>query len=399
MTSWLKVVGPDNENSWDDTPSAQALDRTAGLDTDNPIGGDSWVTDTLTAIPGLIGAYDSHRYATIWGIENGVYEDQMRARREQISNLVSPKKTYFAGELGLVVRPVSPFSALDGPRAAQWLAPLIDPSVTPRAGTFVDSQPHIRQFDYGVWMGDMMIQGIDAGMAGGSAWDLDDAMHVGGQYGSQNLKQWGFWNSLGGKDGYPASDLALRPWYYPWSVLSRSFPAGSQPLVIPDTGVSGLRVAAAKIPNAGSYDLSFAVVNDSDSPRSIKLSVPSVAGPVTLARYDYFGDDRPADASGFPVPVKVLQGVLLSAGVTVQPALSRNCRAELDRVRHANWVERRREHGARWSRQLAQGVPPQRTFEAGPQRAGRLQPGPLARDAERKRRRIPHLSRERDREL
>ena len=317
MTRWLKVVGPDNENSWDDTPSAQALDRTSGLDTDNPLGGDSWVTDTLTAIPGLIGAYDSHRYGTIWGIENGVYEDQMRARREQISNLASPATTYFAGELGLVVRPVSPFSALDGPGAAQWLAPLMDPSVTPRAGTFVDSQPHIQQFAYGVWMGDMMIQGIDAGMAGGSAWDLDDAMHVGGQYGSQNLKQWGFWNSLGGKDGYPASDLALRPWYYPWSVLARSFPAGSQPLVIPDSGVRGLRVAAAKVPNAGSFGLSFAVVNDSDAPRSIKLSVPSVTTPLTLARYDYFGDDRRVDASGFPVPAEVLQGVLLSAGVTI----------------------------------------------------------------------------------
>ena len=315
MTSWLKLVGPDNENSWDDTPSAQALDITSGLDTDNPLGGDSWVTTTLRAVPRLIGAYDSHRYATIWGIENGVYEDQMRARREQISNLESPRKTYFAGEVGLVAEPVSPFSALDSPQAAQFLAPL-DPSAT-TASAFVDSQPHIRQFEYGVWMGDMMIQGIDAGMAGASAWDLDDAMHVGGQYGSQNLKRWGFWNSLGGRDGYPASDLALRPWYYPWSVLARSFPAGSEALAIPDSGVPGLRVAAAKIANRGVYDLSFVVVNDSNTPRSIKLSVPSVVGSLTLARYNYFKGDRPVDANGFPVPANVLQDVQLSAGVTV----------------------------------------------------------------------------------
>ena len=317
IDSWLKLVGPDNENSWDDTPSAQALDRTSGLDTDNPLGGDSWVTATLQAIPHLIGAYDSHRYATIWGIENGVYEDQMRARREQISNLVSPAMRYFGGEVGMVAESVSPFSALDGPRAAQSLAPLIDPSATPSAGAFVDSQPHIRQFAYGVWMGDMAIQGIDAGMAGASAWDLDDAMHYGGHYGSHNLKQWGFWNSLGGQDGYPASDLRLRPWYYPWSVLARSFPAGSEPLVIPDSGVPGLRVAAAKIPDVGGYGLSLAVVNDSATPRSITLSVPSVADPLTLARYNYFADDRPVDASGLPVPAKVLQDVVLSAGVAI----------------------------------------------------------------------------------
>jgi len=65
----------------------------------------------------------------VWGVEAGVYEDQMRARREQISNLDSPQKLYFGGEVGLTARQVSPFSALDGPRAAQLLAPLIDPSV------------------------------------------------------------------------------------------------------------------------------------------------------------------------------------------------------------------------------------------------------------------------------
>ncbi len=70
----------------------------------------------------------------------------------------------------------------------------------------------------------------------------------GGGYGSQNLKQWGFWNSLGGQDGYPASDLNLRPWYYAWSVLSRSFPAGAQALTAPSTGLAGVRVAAVRIP-------------------------------------------------------------------------------------------------------------------------------------------------------
>jgi hypothetical protein len=318
LSSWLTLVGPDNANSWDDTAAAQALDRTSGLDSDNPIGGDSWVTATLHTIRGSIGAYDSHRYATIWGVEHGVYADQVRARREQISNLDSPSKAYFAGEVGLTARQVSPFSSLFDRNAAQLLAPMIDPSVRPNASAFVDSQPHINEFRYGVWMGDMMVQAIAAGLSGASAWDLDDAMHVGGQYGSQNLKQWGFWNSLGGHDGYPAGDLRLRPWYYSWSVLARSFPAGSQPLVTPGSGVPGLRIAAAKIPSAGGYYLSFAVVNDSDTPRSISLTVPSAAAPLTLARFDYFTSDRPVDTNGFAVPAQVLQGVQLSGGLSVQ---------------------------------------------------------------------------------
>ena len=255
ISSWLQLVGPGTGNSWDDTAAARSLDRTSGLDTDNPIGGDSWITLSLQSVPGLVGAYDSHRYATIWGIEHGVYGDQVRARREQISNLDSPGKPYFDGEVGLTARQISPFPARDQglarDRAAwQLLAAMVDPSATMSVSPFVDSQPHIREFAYGVWMGDMMIQALDAGLAGASAWDLDDAMHVGGRYGSQNLKQWGFWNSFGGHHGYPASDLQLRPWYYSWSVLSRSFPAGSRALTTPSTAY-GAAARRRKGPRGG----------------------------------------------------------------------------------------------------------------------------------------------------
>ena len=313
--SWLQVVGPDNSNSWDDTQAAQALDRTSGLETDNPLDGDSWVTDTLQSIPGLIGAYDSHRYATIWGVEHGVYADQMRARREEISNLDSPTKPYFAGEVGLTARQVTPF-AVRAARVTPALESLLDPSST-SASTFVDSQPNITTFNYGLWMGDMTIQGIAAGMSGASAWDLDDAMHTGGGYGSQNLKQWGFWNSLGGQDGYPASDLTPRPWFYTWSVLSRAFPAGSETLVVPGTGVPGLRVAAARIPDGGGYDLSIAVVNDSPTPHSLTLSVPSVPGPLEMAQYNYFPSQQLVDANDLPVPAQML-AAKPAAGITVQ---------------------------------------------------------------------------------
>ena len=163
-----------------------------------------------------------------------------------------------------------------------------------------------------------MVQAISAGLSGASAWDLDDAMHVGGQYGSQNLKRWGFWNSLGGQDGYPARDLQLRPWFYAWSVLARSFPAGAQPLLTPSLGVPGLRVAAARIPDAGGYQLSFAFVNDSDVARSLTLAVPTAAAPLTLARYDYFGGDQPVDANGFPVPAQTLAGVQLARRADLQ---------------------------------------------------------------------------------
>jgi hypothetical protein len=313
--SWLQLVGPDNANSWDDTPVAQAADRSSGLDGDNPLGGDAWVTYAAQTIPSLIGAYDSHRYATIWGVENGVYGDQVLARREEISNLDSPAKAYFAGEVGLTARQVTPFTARSL-AVTPALRSLLDPSAT-AASTFVDSQPNITSYSYGVWMGDMMIQAISAGLSGASAWDLDDAMHVGGGYGTQNLKQWGFWNSLGGQDGYPASDLAPRPWYYAWSVISRAFPAGSQTLVVPATGVPGVRAAAARIPDGTGDDLSIAVVNDSGTPQSVTISVPGVTVPLTLAQYDYFPSALTLDANGLPVPAQTISAQP-ATGINVQ---------------------------------------------------------------------------------
>ena len=75
-------------------------------------------------------------------------------------------------------------------------------------------------------------------------------------------------------------------------------------------------MAAARIPDGSGFDLSLAVVNDSDTPRSITLTVPSVVGEVTLARYDYFSGQQSVDTSGFAVPDQT-RPTRLSAGVTV----------------------------------------------------------------------------------
>jgi hypothetical protein len=61
--------------------------------------------------------------------------------------------------------------------------------------------------------------------------------------------------------------------------------------------------------------LSFAIVNDSDTARTITLAVPSLRNSLTLARYDYFDGERPTDANGFPVPAAVLHRARLRGGI------------------------------------------------------------------------------------
>jgi hypothetical protein len=318
----VQLVGPDNENSWDDDPPAAARDLKDGLDADNPLDGDSWLTDTLKTIPTLIGAYDTHRYATIAGVENGVYGDQVRSRRLEISHLSSASKPWFDGEAGLTARQVSPFGPDDDiDKVTPALRAELDPSdAMADVSSFVDDQPNITSFQYGTWMGDMMIQAINAGLSGASAWDLDDAMHNGGGYGNFDLKQWGFFNSLGGQNGYPASDINLRPWYFAWATLSRAFPGGAQPLVVPGPGVAGLRVAAARIRDdsayGSGYDLSLAVVDDSTAPRTITLSVPSVTGALAMSQYDYYPTGLAVDGNGLPVATPVQERP--AGGITLQ---------------------------------------------------------------------------------
>lgn len=262
--------------------------RIVGPDT---TGADHWVPRTVDELSAVVGEYEIHRYATTAELDEGAFEAQMRSLREYISARDTDRKRFFIGEAGLV-RP--------GP---------------------ADSQPERTQFRYGVRMADYTVQALRAGLAGVLAWNLDDAMFVGGGYGELDLKGWGFWNIVGGRHGYPASDRDLRPWGYAWAALSAAFPRGARSVAVPGTGVPGLRVAAAVTPETAGDQLSIAVVNSVDEPRYVELEVDGVgSGAVTsLVEHRFFADDRPADDDGFPVPAAFTADVKLGPGAAPIP--------------------------------------------------------------------------------
>jgi len=138
---------------------------------------------------------------------------------------------------------------------------------------------------------------IRGGGAGTVPWDLDDSMHFNGQ---GEFKRWGYWNTFGGYtiNGYyyPPSDTSIRPFCYPLSTLSRLFPQGAHTVYASASGLDGMRTAAAKISNGGNYDLSFAIVNQQSTTKTVDLRVPAAQNQVTLREYlQYFrGDTTPA---------------------------------------------------------------------------------------------------------
>ncbi|GAA2574927.1 hypothetical protein SMC26_31145 [Actinomadura fulvescens] len=279
----IVIIGPDS------TEPDDILSTTADLLTGHS---ESWVVKAVESIKETIGAYDVHKYEYVYNVEGGDLEQRLWSQRQYLDNRDTAAKPFMVTEAGMD-------RGLDVPELG-----IRNP----------DTQKDRYSFTYGVHMADYAIQVMRAGGAGVLAWNLDDAQHTGGAYGSRNLKGWGFWNSLGGQDGYPVADRDPRPWFSTWSLLSRCFPRGSRTLRVPATGLPGVRATAARVPGDG---LSIAVVNDTGRARSIRLRIPDVAAGARLAEYRYFDKDRPTDAKGYPVPSRTVDTSGLADGLTV----------------------------------------------------------------------------------
>jgi hypothetical protein len=292
----IKLVGPDTTEwlKWHQNDIRRCPPARPGGDPAVAARGpvpDCWLRLTADRMGDRIGLYDVHRYSSIAHIESGALETELRGLRRHVT-AAAGATPFILGEAGVT-----------------------DPDG--------DENQQLRfDFRYGVWMADYLIQSIRAGHAGAIAWSLDDALHGAdavnpdGGYGSRHLKGWGFWNSLAGEYGYPRSDADPRPWFYPWSVLSRAFPAGARTLAVPATGVPGLRVTAARLPGAGAARMSIAVVNDADRPAAVTVTVPRATGRADLTEFRYFAGHRPVDANGLPVPRR-RSGVNLARGLRV----------------------------------------------------------------------------------
>ena len=263
-----------------------------------------WADDSVNELADTLGVYEVHWYAKDDEITGGMIEKTLRQHRDFAAahDPAGRSKPFLIAEAGTS----DTLAAVTG----DW-----------KSG---DSNTKVRDFGYGVYMADYLLQAMRAGIGGVSAWDLDDSMHTQAKIAptaanprAYNLKVWGFWNTLGGAMGKP-EDESLRPWFYPWSLLCRAFPRGMKIVSASGTTLPGVRVAAATTPHGGESDLSLAVVNDSDAPRVVRVVVPNAARRASLQECHYFVGDRPVDADGFPVAERVLPGVSLATGLTVR---------------------------------------------------------------------------------
>lgn len=262
-----------------------------------------WLDLAVRTCADRLGLYDLHLYARKSDVESGWLETFFRVKREFIDRYDwrGSHKPFIISEAGM---------ERTGP-------------CEPQGG--MDSQANVYKPIYGIWMADYSVQCARAGLQGVLMWSVDDAEHImNGDKGWPDVhktlfKKWGFWNSLGAEIGHP-EDENLRPWFYTWSLMSRYFPAGCRILRTADPGVAGVRSLAADV---GQNDLTVVLVNDSDRPQDLQLTVLGLKGAGPVRRYDYSLTHRLVDQEGFPVPTNTLNVERLTSGLAVHlPARS-----------------------------------------------------------------------------
>ena len=271
----FKQAGLDIEISAPDV--VEMADKQSALYT-----GREWVEMSVQQMDSVIGHYNIHCYADAYFVREGRFQTHY----QEVADIIKPTgKRMIFGEIGVLYK--------TGELGKEYEKRVAE---TPFASE--DSQLFNHDYRYGIDATDALIQSMKVGFHGASAWMLDDAMHTKDDLGAKDqLKVWGFWNSLGTElTGDPKED-EIRPWFFTWSLMCRYFTPGMNVYNETDTTkLSGLRIVAGK----GAEGTTIAILNASESEYEFDLKM-NVSGDKDFKIYDYQQSGYKVDENSFPV--------------------------------------------------------------------------------------------------
>ncbi len=269
----IQVAGPDTVQGYEN-PKSKYLN------------GETWLYESVNQLQDVLTCYDVHSYPSGDIVKSGEFS---KLYRPMVKATEPFGKPFILGELGLKYK-----GALGEKNKALGKA-------DPYAGEN-DSNMFVYDFFYGIDVADALIQSLNVGIDGIIVWDLDDAMHTVGDTGEKSkLKRWGMWNILGTEICNNPDDENIRPWFYPWALMSRYFPEGTKIIKTDETNVDGLRVVSGL---TGKDAVSIAIINNASNDQEIAYSMDGLSSELKFKKYVYTNEMRLVDADGFPVPVK-----------------------------------------------------------------------------------------------
>jgi hypothetical protein len=262
-----------------------------------------WITDTYYDLGSCLGAYDIHTYPTETEVRNGDFFDMIKAYKDEVPE----SKEMFMGEFGFKYASTSSLG--------------IENESRENSDAYSSDDCNMMVYDafYGVDVADAIMQNMNAGYSGLILWDMDDAMYNADGGSSTLLKRWGFWNILGEEKFENAADENIRPWFYPVSLMSRYFPAGSTIFAMSLPDKKGLRAIAARKDDK----YSIAIVNSNYVDYTIRLSMENGIRMTGIKSFSYIsgeGSDFTAltDTDGFASPFESDRELNLSNGNEIE---------------------------------------------------------------------------------
>jgi len=255
--------------------------------------GEEWLTKSVDELNDDLGCYDIHNYPTSDFIFSGQFK---KYYQPQIDKVKPTGKPFVFGELG---------SSRSNEKNQDRI------KEDPYAST--DSQMEVYDFSYGIQMADACIQAMNLGFGGIMVWDVDDAMHTLDDKGEKNqLKRWGFWNSLGTEICNDPADENIRPWFYAWSLMCRYFLPESNIMPV-ETGNENIHVVAGE----KNGDYTFAITNIGDETFEFRLKTEKTLKLTGVKIYIYEEGAYVTDENGFAVPNQVYMKLNMSKGTVV----------------------------------------------------------------------------------
>lgn len=267
--------------------------------------GRQWVEMSVEQMDDVIDHYNVHCYADVYFVREGKFQTHY----QEVADIIKPTgKRMIFGEIGVLYK-----TGELGKEYAQRVAE------TPFASE--DSQLFNHDYRYGVDAIDAVIQSMKVGFHGASAWMLDDAMHTMDDLGAKDqLKVWGFWNSLGKELTGLESEEEIRPWFFTWSLMCRYFTPGMDVYNELDASAyPNLRIVAGK----GKEGTTIAIVNASETSYEFNLKM-SVTGDNNMDIYNYVKDNYQVDKNSFPVVAETTTSANIVNGKEIIKILPRS---------------------------------------------------------------------------
>ncbi|RII31395.1 MAG: hypothetical protein CXR30_00865 [Geobacter sp.] len=215
---------------------------------------DNWLKNSSVQLSSLLGVYSLHLYASRNLVKSGGLESIILKNMKYVSNSnsVAASKPFFITEAGMSDDFKPPYG-----------------------------NPHISDFQYGIFMADYAVQAARAGSSAILAWMLDDNSH--------KDFYWGMWANK-------IDNFKIRPWYYAWSLLSRIFPNGATVYRVEQP--KDIRILVARIHGSTDEYWSICLVNRASSYKTMGIKVPEAKNTL-FSYFNYYSNASTNDVDFF----------------------------------------------------------------------------------------------------